>query len=93
MTRSSAACAASAGKRVQQRRRHRPAVEIDARGPGRGGMEGRIDVVRPGLGGADRDAAPLAARRAAPSVMVVLPEPERGAATMRPRAVMARVPS
>ena len=42
---------------VEERRRHRPAVEIEARRAGRGGMKRRIDVIRPGLGRAYHDAA------------------------------------
>ena len=54
--------------------RHRPAVEVEARRAGRGGVEGRVDVVRPGLGG--RTATPRrAGRRSSASVTVVLPRP------------------
>ena len=50
-------------ERIEQRRRHRPAVEIDARRAGRGGMERGIDVVRACLGGPHRDAAPRQRRQ------------------------------
>ena len=65
ITRISASRAASRRERVEQRRRHRPAVEIDARRAGRGGVERGIDVVRAGLGRPHRDAAPRAAPPAA----------------------------
>ena len=42
----SASAAACRGQRVEQRRRHRPAVEIDAGQAGRGGVEAGVDVVR-----------------------------------------------
>ncbi len=47
-----------ANERVEQRRRHRPAVEIDARRAGRRRVEGGIDIVRPRLCRAHGDAAP-----------------------------------
>ncbi len=47
------------GEAVEERRRHRPAVEIDARRAGHRGMKRRIDVIRPGLGRAHGDAAAL----------------------------------
>ena len=50
--------------RVEERRTHRPGVEVDAVGAGRRGMEGRVDVVRPGLGRADPDPAAAEARGA-----------------------------
>ena len=43
---------------VEQRVRHRPGIEIDARRGGRRGMERRIDIVGSGLGRAHGDAAP-----------------------------------
>jgi len=46
-------------QRIEQRGRHRPAVEIDARPLGRRFVKGRIDIVRPDFGGLDRDSAPL----------------------------------
>ena len=46
------------GERVEQFSRHRPAVEIDARRAGDGRMESRIDVIRPGFGGAHNEPAP-----------------------------------
>ena len=57
---------------------------------GRGGVEAGIDVVGAGFGAAHRDAAAREGARAAPSVTLVLPEPERGAPMMRPRARHAR---
>ena len=77
------------GQRVEQRARHRPAVEIDARRAGRRGMERRIDIVRPGLGGAHARCRAARSAASSASVTVVLPAPERGAAMMRPRAVTA----
>ncbi len=46
----------------QRRRPHRPAIEIEARPPGRARMELRIDIVRPHLARRHRDAAPLQQR-------------------------------
>ncbi len=46
------------GERIEQCRRHRPGIEIDARRAGGGGMERRIDVIGPGFRRAHRDAAP-----------------------------------
>src|SRR5215472_11080503 len=39
-------------QRVEQARRHRPGIQINARRAARGAVERRIDVIRPGLGGA-----------------------------------------
>ena len=47
-------------------------------------VEGGVDIVGPGLGRLHRQARAGGAPPAAPSVTVVLPAPERGAATMRP---------
>ena len=58
ITSTSALCVGVGDQRVDQRRRHRPAVEIDALGAGRRGMERGIDVVRSGLRRAHRDALP-----------------------------------
>ena len=46
------------GERVEQRRRHGPAVEIEARRAGGGGVEGRVDIVRSGFCRPHRQAAP-----------------------------------
>ncbi len=46
------------GHGVEQCRRHGPGIQIDARSARGGGMKRRIDVIGPGLGGADHDAAP-----------------------------------
>ena len=78
-------------ERAQQLRRHRPAVEIDARPAGRGGVKSGIDIVRPAFGGADAKAARLKAR-IRPSVSNVLPLPERGAAMTRPGGEVIRRP-
>ena len=51
------------GERVEERFRHRPAIEIDARRAGHRGMERRIDVIGPGFCRAHHDAAALRARR------------------------------
>ena len=53
--------------------------------PRGGGVEGAVDVIRPRLRA--RDATPRArSARSRPSVSVVLPPPERGAAIIRPRS-------
>jgi len=44
-------------QRIDQRRRHRPAVEIDAASAGCGGVERAIDVIGPGFRRAHRHAA------------------------------------
>ena len=41
---------------VEERRRHRPGIEIESAGAGGRGMKGRIDVIGAGLGGAHGDA-------------------------------------
>ena len=80
-----AACPRSARR---SGRRHRPAVEIEALGAGRGGMERRIDVVGTGLRRPHRDALPPQRAEQAERDRV-LPELERGAETIRPRRVTA----
>ena len=77
-----------AASAVEQGRRHRPAVEIDAGRAGRRGVEAGIDVVRPGLRAAHAQGRAGASARSSPIVTLVLPEPERGAPMMRPRALM-----
>jgi hypothetical protein len=47
-----------AGQRVEQSRRHRPAVEIDAGKACRGGVEAWVDIVGAGFGAAHLQAAP-----------------------------------
>ena len=76
----------------EQRRPHGEAVEIEARLAGRRRVEGRVDIVGPAFDAADVDAAP--AKRALKAQLdVVLPAPERGAATRRPGArLTARLP-
>ena len=77
----------AAHKSVEQRGRHGPAVEIDALPPRRRRVEGRVDIIGPGLGRLHGEpAAAQGASRA--SVTVVLPAPDRGAATIRAGAVM-----
>jgi len=48
----------SGGHGVEQCRRHGPGIQIDARSARGSGVKRRIDVIGPGLGGADHDAAP-----------------------------------
>ena len=43
---------------VEQRRRHGPAVQIATGGTARGSMKTRIDIIRSGLGGLDRNSPP-----------------------------------
>ena len=86
MSAPSAAFAASASSKC---RRHRPAIEIDARRAG-GGACGKPDRYSPGpLCAARTSARAGAAPRAARASRVVLPAPECGAAMIRPRAVMS----
>ena len=50
-------------QRIDQRRRHGPAVEIEARPPGRRGMKARVDIVGADLGRLHHDAAPAERRQ------------------------------
>ena len=50
-------------QRIDQRRRHGPAVEIEARPPGGRGMKARVDIVGPDLGRLHHDAAPAERRQ------------------------------
>ena len=50
-------------QRIDQRRRHGPAVEIEAWPPGRRGMKARVDIVGPDLGRLHHDAAPAERRQ------------------------------
>ena len=69
---------------AQQRVGHGEGVEIGAGRAGRGGMEGR-DRYSPGPHFSPRTVSPRrASARSRPSVIVVLPAPERGAAMIRP---------
>ena len=51
------------GQGVEQRCRHRPGIEIDARRADGGGVESRIDIIRPGFGRAHGNAAPRERRQ------------------------------
>ena len=68
---------------------HRPRVDIVGGATGGGGVEGGVDIVRPDLERADLQSPRR--RRAArmPSVSVVLPAPEAGAAMMIAGVLMA----
>ncbi len=52
-----------AQERIEQRRRHGPAVEIEARSAGRGFMEGGVDIVGAGLGALHGKPAPMKRRK------------------------------
>ena len=85
--------APSAASAVEQRRRHGPAIEVDARGARwrRRGRRGRCSPARD-FRSPDRNAPPAQCGEQC-QVTVVLPDPERGAATIsrarRGRGVMA----
>ncbi len=50
-----------------QFRAHRPWIEVETGNAARRGMKGRIDIVRAGLAGCDRDTAPCEAPAEAPA--------------------------